>query len=259
MQRALGRQVHRVRCTAFLPMHGVEVLAGAQSEVRLGIRRACGGAEQQHRIARFAEAQAHRIFRAFQHAQHANRWRGVDRAELALVVEADIARHDGRLEELAGVGNPAHGLLELVVDFGALWVAEVEAVGNRARVCPDACKVACRLCHRDLPAPIGMQVAVACVAVDSERNPAFGAANAQRGSVARARRHNRLRAHQPVVLLVDPALAGNRGRFEQGQQYSVHVVGARDVVQREALCLFQVGGFVRLQGVGGAVRGEVIG
>ena len=48
---------------------------------------------------------------------------------LAFVVQADVAADHGDAQLTAGVGHSRDTLLQLVVDFGTLGVAEVQAIG----------------------------------------------------------------------------------------------------------------------------------
>ena len=62
-----------------------------------------------------------------------------------LVVERHVARDNGRLERLAGLGHALDCLHEHVRRLAALGVAEVEAVGDRQRASTGAGDVAGRL------------------------------------------------------------------------------------------------------------------
>src|SRR5438270_13657968 len=60
---------------------------------------------------------------------------------LGLVVERDVAAHDGEVERAAGFGHAGDAADELAHDLGPLRVAEVEAVGDRQRLRADRAKV----------------------------------------------------------------------------------------------------------------------
>src|SRR4051794_39304960 len=71
---------------------------------------------------------------------------GKDRAaaarRLALIVERDVAAHDGEVEPAAGVAHATQCLDELSHDFGPLRIAEVQAIGDGKRPCADRAEVA---------------------------------------------------------------------------------------------------------------------
>ena len=81
--------------------------------------------------------------------KHADHGRRVDWSARGLVVEADVAAHDGRFERFAGRGDAADGLFERVVDLELLRVAEVQAVGDGDRRGAGADDVAGGLGDRD--------------------------------------------------------------------------------------------------------------
>ena len=66
----------------------------------------------------------------FSSADDADHRGGVDAFAEGLVVEADVAAGDRRIEEAAGFGHAFDGFHELRHDLGPLGVAEVEAVGG---------------------------------------------------------------------------------------------------------------------------------
>ena len=53
---------------------------------------------------------------------------------MGLVVERDVARHDGKVQRAAGLADALDGLDEGAHDLGLLGVAEVEVVGDGDRV-----------------------------------------------------------------------------------------------------------------------------
>ena len=159
-------------------------------------------------------------------AQHADHRRGVDGVAEALVVEADVARDDRRLQDLAGLGHALDGLLELPVDLALLRVAEVEAVGDGHGQRAGAAEVARGLGDGRLGAAVRVEVAVAAVAVGGEGDAARRVLDAQHGRIRAGDLHG-VGLHDVVVLLVGPALAGDVGRGEQLQQRRAQVVRPR--------------------------------
>src|SRR3954454_14895767 len=92
-----------------------------------------------------------------------------------LVVEADVAAHDGEIERSAGLGNAFDTADELAHDLRPLRVAEVEAIGDRERLRPDRAEVAIGFSDSLLPASDRVGVAIAGRAVGGERKRFFGA------------------------------------------------------------------------------------
>src|SRR5204863_106783 len=148
---------------------------------------------------------------------HRDGGRGRDVAPLGLVVEAHVAAHHRRLERDAGVADALHALLELPHDVGLLGVAVVEAVAHRERPRADRDQVARRLHHGEHGAQVGVEAAVAAVAVDGEREPAAGPRDAQERRVAPGT-DDRVAADQLVVLAVHPLARAQVRALEQPRQ-----------------------------------------
>ena len=116
-------------------------------------------------------------------------------------------------------------------DLGPLRVAEVEAVGDRERPGADRAEVAVGLGDRLLAAFIGVGVAIARGAVGGDRQRLVGAVDADHRGVA-ARALDGVGADLAVILLPDPAAAGEVGRGHQLEQVGGDVGAFGHVVER---------------------------
>ena len=74
-------------------------------------------AQQNNRVAFVLEPLRRDVFRFFDEADHGDRRRRIDRAGRALVVEADIAAGDRRVESAAGLRQAADGLRAIARKF----------------------------------------------------------------------------------------------------------------------------------------------
>ena len=161
------------------------------------------------------------------HADRADGRRRQDRTALGLVVERDVARHDGEVEHLAGLGHAHDGAGELAHDLGLLRVAEVHVVGDGERRRADRGDVAPRLGHGLAAAGLGMGLHVARRAVRRHGEALVAAVDAHQGGVAVLRADRRVAHDQVVVLVPDPRLAGEVGAAHQRQQRGAPVLGRR--------------------------------
>src|SRR3954453_8635178 len=104
-------------------------------------------AYQDEELALALEPDRRRLFPIVEQADAADRRGGEDgeaRAVVALrfVVERDVARDDREVERATGLGDAFDATDELAHDLGPLWVAEVEAVGDRERLRADRAQIA---------------------------------------------------------------------------------------------------------------------
>jgi len=135
-----------------------------------------------------------------------------DRAAFGLIVERDVARHDGEVERLAGLGHAHDGAGELAHDLGLLRIAEIHVVGDGERLAPTA--VMLRHASRrpgDRRSRDGPARSAAC-SPRSWRDPC----GCRPRAPERRRRPaaDRGVAHDQVVVLVpDPCLAGEVGEL----------------------------------------------
>src|SRR5882757_4262311 len=67
----------------------------------------------------------------FDEANHSDRWRWIDHAGGALVVEADVAAGDRRVKRAASLGEAFDALAQLPEIFRFVRIAEIEIVGHR--------------------------------------------------------------------------------------------------------------------------------
>ena len=112
----------------------------------------------------------------------------------------------------------------MVIDFGAFRVAEVEAVGQGQRLRADTGQVAANLGYRDLAAPVGVEAAVAAVAVNAQGDGFAGSLNPQHGGVTAGAGYG-IGLHLVVITAIDARFAGDVGGCQQVQQdlgWAVH-------------------------------------
>src|SRR3954470_5468438 len=148
------------------------------------------------------------VFHIVQQADHANGGSRIDRAAGALVVEGDVAASDRSAESAAGIRNSPTGLAELKEDLGFLRVPEIEAVGDPQWSGPARGHVAGRLCHGSLASLVRIEGNQPGIAVHRHGNAKAAAGNPDYTGIGPWREH-RGGLHCRIVLLVDPALAGD--------------------------------------------------
>ena len=201
LQRALRRQIERRRFSPDNVVHHFQVLAA--SELAGAIR-----AQQHDHVARLLETAVHDAIRVLEEADDADDRRGMDRAAVRLVVEADVAAGNRHAKGAACRADALNRLRELPHDRRPLGVAEVQAVGRAERPCAGARDVARSLRHRQHRAVIRVEIAVASVAVHRHRERAIGALDPHH-ACALSRQVDRVGAHHVIVLTIDPLLAGD--------------------------------------------------
>ena len=141
----------------------------------------------------------------------------VDRAAVGLVVEGDVARHDGNAEHLARARHALDRLGQLPRDLGLLRVAEVETVGCGKGATSRAGDVAGGLEDRaGARGPCGRRRGAAG-AVERDGEPAQRGPEAQNGCVE-ARPPHRSGPDEVVVALVDGPAAADVRRGEQREE-----------------------------------------
>ena len=192
-------------------------------------------ADRDHRVAQALEPDRAAVTPVLQQPDAADRRGGQDRAasagRLALIVEADVAGHDREVERTARLRHPLDAADELAHDPRVLRVAEVHAVGRGERDRADRGDVAPRLGDRLLPALDRVGEAIARRAVGGDRQRLVGAVDPHHRGVA-AGALDGVGADLAVILLPDPAAAGEVGRAHQHQQVGGDIAARRHVGQR---------------------------
>src|SRR5207248_8015463 len=102
-------------------------------------------------------------------AHHADDRRRQDVALAGLVVEADVAADDWKLEGSAGIRQAPDTLLQLSKDRGPIGIAEVEAIGDGQRAGAGTGDVARRFRDRRPCAVVGIERDVPGVAIRRQR------------------------------------------------------------------------------------------
>ena len=209
LQRSLGLQIDRRRHATHQPVRHLQVFAAAQF--------AAIGAQGHDHVARRLKAPTNDMVGVLEQTHDANDRRRINRLTIRLVVEADVAAGDRHGERAAGGADAFNRPGELPHDLRPLRVAEIQAVGGAERPAAGAGDVARRFSDRQDGAPIGVEVAVAAVAIDRHRQCALRALDSDDAGT-HARHVDRVRPHHVIVLPIDPALAGNGRRPEERQQ-----------------------------------------
>ena len=226
-QPPLGVEVGRWRTAAQVTV--AHVRPGRAAELRLG------PAEQHDagsRPARQREPDGEPAAHVVVDAEHSDDRGGVNGRRPGLVVEADVPAGDRHAEGGAAVREPAHGLGELPHHRGVLRRAEIQAVRHGQRARPGRRHVPVGLGQRQLGAQVGVEPAVAAVAVGGQRDAEPGRlVHPEQAAVFRHGQHG-VAADVPVVLVGDPALVGQAGRAEQGQQVRAQARAVRRAGQR---------------------------
>src|SRR5436305_3041686 len=146
--------------------------------------------------------------------------RGVNAFAERLVIKTHVAAGDGDLQLLASLGDAVDGLRELPHDVRLLRVAEVQAIGRtdgrRARTRDFAGSLRYGV-HR---ADTRIEIAPATVAIESHGQAAVRALDADHAGIAGTGSLDCVGLHHVIVLLPDPAFAGDVGAREQRLQLS---------------------------------------
>ena len=139
----LGIEINERGVARHLAMLHFKIFAAAQVPV--------DGSQNHHKVAFSLEIGGRKMFDIFNYPEHANDGRGIDGAAGVLIVETDIAACNGRVKRPAGLRDADHRFGELVVNFGIVGIAEIEAVGDGHRFGPGADHVAGRFRHGNGP------------------------------------------------------------------------------------------------------------
>src|SRR6266851_3114444 len=91
--------------------------------------------EEEEDVAFVAEGDFQDARGVFEHAEHADDRRWIDRLAESFVVEADVAAGDGGAEGGAGFAETVDGFAELPHHFGLFGAAEIEAIRGGAGAC----------------------------------------------------------------------------------------------------------------------------
>ena len=158
---------------------------------------------------------------------------------VGLVVEADIARHDGEVERAARLGHAVDGPHDLAHDFGPLRIAEVEVVGDGDGARAHGGQVAPGLGHALLSALIGIVLDIAGGAVAGHRQPLVRAVHADHAGVGAGGRVVQGVGHDvTVVLLPQPALGGHVGAADHVQYGVGPAIGGGHILGVDARMQF---------------------
>ena len=147
----------------------------------------------------------------------ADRRRRQDALAVGLVVERDIAGDDRVVERQAGFAHAFDAVDELAHDLRPFRIAEVHVVGEGDRQGAHRSQVAPALGHRLRPAAARVGLAIARRAIGGERQPLDAPRQPDDRGVA-PRPLYRVAHHQMVVLLPDPALAGEVGAADEADE-----------------------------------------
>ncbi len=133
---------------------------------------------------------------------------------------------------LAGILHPLDRHHKLPHDVRPFRIAEVQTVRQPDRLRAGAGQIPRRFRHRQPRPFVGIEQTVPAVAIHRHRHRFVRALDAHHRGV-RPRPHHRIRPHHVVVLLIDPAFARDRRRFQERQQGRIRIlhIGQHVVVQ----------------------------
>src|ERR1041385_7068371 len=101
----------------------------------------------------------------FTSRNNANRGRREDRTVRTLIVEADIAARDGRVEGPAGFGHTANRFAKLPKSFRIMRVTKVQVIGSAQRNRARAGQIPRALGSGDLSTLVGIEINVGTIAI----------------------------------------------------------------------------------------------
>ena len=188
-------------------------------------------------------------------ADHGDGRRRRNGLPIGFIIEADVAADYRNLQGFAGGPHPVNGLDELPHHLRLLRVAEIEAVGQGHRPGSADGQVARALGNRNRRAAIGVERAVAAIAIDADAQPLVRLLQPDDGRI-RAGPDHRISANQKIVLPVDPFLTGKIRRGEQRGQNRGIVGRQRQGAEVQPLLRRQVGRSGRRAFVGRGLRGQ---
>ncbi len=213
-----------------------------------------GLAEQQQHLAGTGQADRRAPGHVVEEPQHAHDRGRVDRHVAGGVVEADVAAGHRQAQRGAGVREAAGRLGELPHDLGVLRRPEVQAVGDGDRHGAGGGDVAVRLGERELRAGVRVEAAVAPVAVGRQRDAEPGLLTQPHDAGVLGPGENGVAEHDAVVLLGDPAAAGEPGARDHAEEQVLGDLGVRG--QRRRAQRVEVGGAAQRALVHRALVGE---
>ena len=178
-----------------------------------------------------------------------------NRLTIGFIIEADVAADYRNFQGFAGRPHAVNGLDELPHHLRLLGVAKIEAVGQGHRPGPADGEIARALGNRNRRPALRVERAVAAVAIDTDAQPLVRLLQPNDGRI-RARLDHRIPANQKIVLPVDPLLAGQIRRGEEGGQNRGIVGGQGESAEVELLFRRQVGRSGRRAFVGRRLRGQ---
>ena len=193
-----------------------------------------GLSQQDDEIARVLKPLGDMLRNIVHNSDHGDGWGRRNRLTIGFIIEADVAADYGYFQSLAGRPHAVNGLDELPHHLGLLRVAKIEAVGQGDRSGPADGQIARALGNRNRRPSIGVERAVATIAIDADAQALVRPFQPQDGGI-RAGRGNRIPAHQKIVLPVDPLLTGQIRRGEEAGQDG-GVVGGQGRVSRSSCC-----------------------
>ena len=105
------------------------------------------------------------MLEVFNEAEHANDRGWVNCAFGIFIVKTNITARNRRFKGPTGLAYAGNRFLELPVNIGLIWIAEVQAVSNCYRLCAGANHISCRFSHGDSSAHSGIQINIPAIAV----------------------------------------------------------------------------------------------
>src|SRR5690625_997472 len=163
-----------------------------------------------------------------------NDWCWIDRLLPAFVVETHISTDNRNIKKGTSFRQPADRLLQAVKNLRFVRIPKIQIIGHRQRNGTTASEIAERFRHRDQTAPIGIEIAIAAIAVIGNRNKFFNTIiQPQTDDASIASRFNdRVALPHRVELTVNPPFGRDRRIFEHPRKHlrkrsSIEIVNRR--------------------------------
>ena len=180
----------------------------------MGASRGRNSVEEKDGVGFMNEGHLQSVADIFEDAENAEDWSWVNGLTEGFVVEADVAAGDGNLQCFAGFADSFDGFAELKHHFGALGIAEIEAIGGGDGIGARARDVAGGLGDGVHGPEARIQKAPTAFAIGGERQGAPTFLQAQDAGVASAGNDSGVGLHLVIILANDPVFGSDGGRCE---------------------------------------------
>ena len=142
-----------------------------------------GEANESNLIPGFFKPLSHDLLLILDQADHGNSGGGVNRFSFGFIIEADITTDYWNIKKPAGIAHAFYSLLKLPHNFRFFWIAKIKAIGQAYGFSTRTYHVAAGFGNRDGGTLIGVEIAVAAVAIYRHGNSFIGILNAHDGRI----------------------------------------------------------------------------